>query len=126
MRTLILLYAYKALTKKEAFSTDFVLKSLPLNQDTYYGNSIWGDCYITITKRWLEAGFVDAVKGIAIQYPKGHPRYSSAGVMHITDGFDFYILEDIAQYPSIHSPSSSDILFIRGHPPWESPGRDRQ
>jgi glycosyltransferase involved in cell wall biosynthesis len=119
MRTLILLYAYKAYPKEEMFSLHFIPTPLPFNEDTYYGNSIYGDCYITIAKRWLEAGYVDAVKGIAIQYLKGHPRYSPAGVMRITEGFEFYILEDISQYPSIHSPSASDILFIRGHPPWE-------
>ena len=79
MRTLILLYAYKAYPKGETFSKHFTPTPLPLNQDTYYGNFIWGDCYITIAKRWLEAGFVDAVKGVAIQYPKGPPRYSPAG-----------------------------------------------
>ncbi len=118
-RTLILLYAYKAYQRTQPRAREFVAVRLPFNEETYYGNGLMGDCYVTIAKRWLEAGFVDAVKGIAIQYPGDHPRHSPAGVMEITKGFDFYILEDISQYPSVHTAEPSDILFIRGQPPWE-------
>ncbi|MFQ5891112.1 MAG: glycosyltransferase [Gemmatimonadota bacterium] len=118
-RTLILLYAYKAYPGSEPVSPEFVPTPVPLTQDTYYGNSIWGDYYVTVAKRWLEAGYVNEVKGIAIRYPKDHPRYSPAGLMRITEGFDFYILEHIGHYRSIHQPSPHDVLFIRGQPPWE-------
>lgn len=119
MRTLILLYADKAFPSTSPLRA-FQPNPLPVTEETYYGNSIIGDCYITIARRWLEAGHVDQVKAVATQYPEGHPRWSPAGNMKVADRFDFFVLEDLRQYPDIHTPQTDDILFIRGLPPWES------
>lgn len=125
MRTLILLYAFKDYPRAVPVSPVFERRPLMLNAGTYYGNSVLGDCYLAIARRWLEAGVFSAVKAVAVQYPPGHPRHGPAGVARLADGFEFYVLEDLAQYGSIHDPSASDVVWIRGEPPWE-PVLERQ
>jgi len=119
-RTLILLYLHKSLPEQLSNTETFFPTPLSLDDPNYMSNSIEGDSYLVLARRWLEKGFIEQVKVIAIRYPHNHPRYSPQGIYDLGSGMMVYVLPNTEQYQAVNQTNPEDILFIRGQSSWEA------